>query len=78
MESYRTMEKRVEGNRMTTKEITKCNGMEWSRTEWNGMEWSGVVNKKAEKVEEHARRCYRPTRGWAMRASQKITYGNLG
>jgi hypothetical protein len=29
------------------------------------------MSEKAEKAREHTRKCYRPTRGWAMRASQR-------
>ena len=46
--------------------------------EWNGMEFKMDMSEKAEKAREHTRKCYRLTRGWAMRASQKIPYGDLG
>ena len=37
--------------------------------EWNGMERQDDAAQ--EKEEEHTRKCYRPTGGWAMRVSQK-------
>ena len=52
--------------------------MEWNRRghefrmEWSRKEKKGWVRREGKT--EHMRKCYRPTRGWAMRARASILY----
>jgi hypothetical protein len=53
-----------------------------SKSSWKGIEWNGIeqeVKRVERKEREHTGKCYRPTRGWAMRVSQQeYRTGNLG